>query len=53
MIEKELELRDHRDMTRDLGRLYPADDACIIDTGGKTIEEVLELCISFCKEKGL
>ncbi len=53
MIEKELELRDHRDMTRELGRLYPADDACIIDTGNKTIEEVLEECIDWCEVQGI
>jgi cytidylate kinase len=40
-------------MTRDLGRLYPADDACIIDTSNKTIEEVLEECIDWCEAQGI
>lgn len=53
MIVNELEVRDHRDMTRELGRLYPADDALIIDTGNKTIEEVLSECIAWCLHKGL
>ena len=48
MIENELELRDHRDMTRELGRLYPADDALIVDTSNKTIEEVLKECLDWC-----
>lgn len=52
-IIEELETRDHRDMTRDLGRLYPADDACIIDTSNKTIEEVLEECIDWCEAQGI
>jgi cytidylate kinase len=53
MIIEELEIRDHRDMTRELGRLYPADGACIIDTGGKTREEVFALCIEYCEQQGL
>jgi cytidylate kinase len=53
MIVSELEVRDHRDMTRELGRLFPANDALIIDTGGKTIEEVLALCINWCNKKGI
>ncbi len=53
MIINELEVRDHRDMTRELGRLYPADDACIIDTGNKTVDEVLEECIDWCEKKGV
>lgn len=53
MIVKELEERDHRDMTRELGRLYPADGALIIDTGGKTIQEVLDECITWCETRGI
>lgn len=51
MIVEELEIRDHRDMTRELGRLYPADDALIVDTSNKTREEVLEECIAYCIKK--
>lgn len=53
MIEKELELRDHRDMTRELGRLYPADGALIVDTSNKTIEEVLKECLDWCTSCGV
>jgi cytidylate kinase len=53
MIVAELEMRDHRDMTRDLGRLYPADDALIVNTGGKTVQEVLDECIAWCEKKGV
>lgn len=51
IIVDELEARDHRDMTRDLGRLYPHDEALIIDTSNKTIDEVLHLCIEWCNTK--
>lgn len=53
MIIDELQVRDHRDMTRELGRLYPADDACIIDTGWKTREEVFQECIRLCEAQGI
>ncbi len=53
IIEKELELRDHRDMTRELGRLYAADDALIIDTSNKTIDEVLKECLDWCNINGI
>lgn len=51
IIVEELEARDHRDMTRDLGRLYPHDEALIVDTSNKTIDEVLHLCIEWCNTK--
>jgi len=51
VIIDELEIRDHRDMTRELGRLYPSADAVIVDTGGKTVEEVLSKCIAECIKK--
>ena len=51
MIVEELGVRDHRDMTRELGRLYPADDALVLDTSNKTREEVLEECIAYCIKK--
>lgn len=53
MIIGELKIRDHRDMTRELGRLYPAEDALIIDTGGKTKDEVLAECIDWCIGQGI
>lgn len=53
MLVEELQIRDHKDMTRDLGRLYPAKDACIIDTGNKTIDEVLKECIDWCIALGV
>lgn len=53
MIIEELEVRDHRDMTRELGRLYPADDALIVDTSNKTREDVFDECIQWCLKKGI
>ena len=41
-LKKEIEERDHYDMTRDISPLKKADDAVTVDTTGKTIEEVTE-----------
>lgn len=49
----EIRERDHRDMNKDVGRLYPADDAKIIDNSTYTREETLAECITWCKEKGI
>lgn len=47
----EIRERDHKDMTREHGKLFPAEDALIIDTTNMTIDEVLNKCISLCEEK--
>jgi CMP/dCMP kinase len=52
-ILSELSTRDHRDMTRDEGRLYPAENAVLIDTTSLTIQEVLATCIDACKDKNI
>lgn len=52
-IYEELLLRDERDKNKEVGRLYPAEDALVIDTTRMTREEVLEACIAWCKEKGI
>jgi cytidylate kinase len=41
MIE-DLEIRDHRDATRDVGPLLRPDDAVVIETDGLTPEQVLD-----------
>ncbi len=40
-VLKELEQRDHQDMTRELNPLKKAEDALEIDTTGMTLEEVI------------
>jgi cytidylate kinase len=50
---QEIRERDHRDMNKDVGRLYPADDALIVDNSELTREETLEKCIAWCEEKGV
>ena len=47
----EIRERDHKDMTRDHGKLIPADDAFIIDTTNMTIDEVLSECVELCNKK--
>jgi cytidylate kinase len=41
MIE-DLEIRDHRDATRDVGPLLRPDDAVVVETDGLTAEQVLD-----------
>lgn len=41
-IAKELNARDRADTTRAASPLQPADDAVVIDTGGLTIDEVVD-----------
>ena len=52
-ILEELLLRDERDMNKDVGRLYPAEDAKIIDTSNMNRDEVLEARIAWCEERGI
>ena len=48
-IEKDIEERDHRDMTREIAPLKQATDAILVDSSDLTIEEVVEKIISYCK----
>ena len=49
----EIRERDHRDMNKEVGRLYPADDAKIIDNSNYTREETLLECIAWCEAQGV
>ena len=53
MLCQELKERDDKDKTRPVGALRLSDDAFYIDTSMMTIEEVLQECLSWCKERGL
>ncbi len=48
-IRKDIEDRDHRDMTREISPLKQADDAILVDTSDMTIDEVVERIVSLCK----
>jgi len=50
-VFEDLIQRDQRDMNRDNAPLKPAADAIIIDTGGMSIEEVVEQVITIVKSK--
>lgn len=52
-ILEEILARDERDKNKEVGRLYPAEDALILDSTNMSREEVLERCIAWCLEKGL
>jgi cytidylate kinase len=53
MICDELRKRDEADKSRPIGALKQAHDAYFIDTSEMTIDEVLEDCLTWCKEKGI
>lgn len=48
-VKKDIEDRDHRDMTREISPLKQADDAILVDTSDMTIEEVTDKICSLCK----
>jgi cytidylate kinase len=52
-IYEELVLRDERDKNKEVGALYPAEDALVIDSSTMSRDEVLEACIAWCEEKGI
>lgn len=52
-ILEEILLRDERDKNKEVGRLYPADDAKIVDSTNLNREQVLEVCIDWCNHKGI
>ena len=48
-IKKDIEDRDHRDMTREISPLKQAEDAILVDTSDMTIDEVVDKICSLCK----
>ena len=50
---KELQRRDETDKGHVVGALKLAPDAFFIDTSEMTIQEVLDECVEWCKQKGI
>lgn len=50
-ICKDIEKRDHRDMTREISPLKQAKDAVLVDSSDMTVEEVVERILNIVKEK--
>lgn len=48
-IAKDIEERDHRDMTREIAPLKQAEDAVLVDSSDMTIEEVVKAISDLCK----
>lgn len=48
-IEKDIEERDRRDMTREISPLRQAEDAVLIDSSDMTIEEAVDAVIGLCR----
>ncbi|ARU57506.1 cytidylate kinase [Oleiphilus messinensis] len=49
---KDIEARDHRDMSRETAPLKPASDAAVIDTTGLDINSVFDVVLKLCKKRG-
>lgn len=52
-IQKEIEIRDLKDSTREVSPLKKADDAVVIDTSNMTIDEVVDTIVLLINERGL
>ena len=50
VIEKDIIERDHQDMTREISPLRQAEDAVLVDSSYRTIDEVVEKIISLCRQ---
>jgi len=50
-ILKQIKERDQRDATREIAPLKPADDACIVDTTGKSVDQVVEEILRLLEER--
>ena len=51
VIEREIEERDHRDMTREISPLVQAEDAIPVDTSDMDIEDVVDALDQIIKKK--
>lgn len=47
----ELQKRDEKDLERDWGRLVKVEDAVLVDTSGKTLEEACEEIVRMCEAR--
>lgn len=52
-ILDEVIARDERDKNKPVGRLYPAEDALIVDSTNMNRDEVMAMCIEWCEKKGI
>lgn len=47
----ELKKRDDKDLERDWGKLVKVEDAVLVDTSGKTLEEVCDVIAAMCEAR--
>ena len=50
-IKKDIEIRDHQDMTREISPLRQAEDAVLVDSSQMNIEKVVETILEIYREK--
>lgn len=48
-IKRDIQERDHRDMTREIAPLKQAEDAVLVDSSDMTINEVVDTIVKLCK----
>lgn len=52
-ILDEVIARDERDKNKPVGRLYPAEDALVVDSTNMNRDEVMAMCIEWCEKRGI
>ena len=50
-IKKDIEIRDHQDMTREISPLRQAEDAVLVDSSNMNIEEVVAAILGIYRDK--
>lgn len=50
-IARDIAIRDHQDMTREISPLKQAEDAVLVDSSDMTINEAVEVILNLCKGK--
>ncbi|MGN0377446.1 MAG: (d)CMP kinase [Suilimivivens sp.] len=48
-IKRDIQERDHRDMTREIAPLKQAEDAVLVDSSDMTVDEVVDTIVKLCK----
>ena len=50
-IKRDIENRDHQDMTREISPLRQAEDAVLVDSSEMTIQQVVDAILTIYEEK--
>ena len=50
-VLEEMKKRDEKDLERDFGKLVKTEDAVLLDTSGKTLEEACDIIVGLCEAR--